>query len=396
MVPPEKLTAKQVIKPEYCRVCSHTLAGNDPDPYRHQVVDIPKIMPTVHEYELHTLACSQCGIRTRGLVPDGVPAGQFGPRLQAMVAVASGSYRMSKRTIEEMLADFFGTKISLGSIVNLEQATSAALAGPVEEVAEEVKKAPVVHADETGWPYRGKRAWLWVVASAQLACFLVSHSRSTKVAKQMLGYAFAGFLVSDRWCAYEWVDAHRRQICWAHLIRQFVGFQAFGGRSKRLGRALELRAEKMFSLWHRARDGTMSRARFQLLMKPIERAVVAHLRACSRLPVAKVAGRAREILAFEPALWTFVVTPGIEPTNNYAERLIRHAVLWRKSCFGSDSEGGFRFVSRILTTVATLRLQKRNVLDYVEYACRAALLGMPPASLLPQAIQTENILAEAA
>jgi transposase len=396
LVLPEKVTATEVVKPEYCRACSHPLKGDDASPYRHQVFEIPKIAPTVHEYQLHTLGCTWCGLRTRALVPNGVPTGQFGPRLQAMATVASGAYRMSKRTIEEMFADFFGVKLSLGSIANLEQATSEALAAPVDEVAQEVKKAPVVHADETGWYQRSKRAWLWVVASAQLACFLVSHSRGAKVAKQMLGEAFVGFLVSDRWAAYAWVDVHRRQLCWAHLIRQFIGFQDFGGKAKRLGRALELRAEEMFGLWHRVRDGTLSRRRFGLLMKPIERAVVAHLRACARLPVAKVTGRAREMLDLEPAMWTFVAHEGIEPTNNYAERLVRHGVLWRKSSFGTDSEAGSRFVERILTTVATLRLQKRNVLDYVEHACRAALWNQRPASLLPAARSDGAILAHAA
>lgn len=396
LVPPEEVTGTQVIKPEYCRACSHVLKGEDPDPFRHQVFEIPKITPTVHEYQLHTLGCSWCGVRTRAQVPDGVPTGQFGPRLQAMASVATGAYRMSKRTAEEMLNDFFGVEISLGSIANLEQATSAALAAPVAEVAEAVKQAPVVHADETGWYQRGERAWLWLVATAQLACFLVSHSRGAKVAKQMLGEAFAGFLVSDRWVGYAWLAVKQRQLCWAHLIRQFVGFQDFDGKAKKLGRALELRAEKMFGLWHSVRDGTLSRSRFRLLMKPIERAVVAHLRACTRLPVAKVAGRAREILELEPALWTFVAHAGIEPTNNHAERLVRHGVLWRKSSFGTDSEAGSRFVERILTTVGTLRLQKRNVLDYVEHACRAALLGRPPGSLLPVPASCQESIAMAA
>jgi transposase len=105
LVPPEKVTATQAVKPEYCRGCSHALGGDDPDPYRHQVFEIPKVTPTVHEYQLHTLNCPWCGIRTQALVPDGVPVGQFGPRLQAMAAMASGAYRMSKRTVEEMLAD---------------------------------------------------------------------------------------------------------------------------------------------------------------------------------------------------------------------------------------------------------------------------------------------------
>jgi transposase len=383
LVPLVNVTAVSEVKPDYCRACSRELEGTDPEPYRHQVIEIPRVMPTVHEYRLHSLQCRGCATRTRALVPDGVPTGQFGPRLQAMVAVASGSYRMSKRRIEEMLSDFFGVDLSLGTIANLEQATSVALREPVEEVAREVRCALVVHADETGWYQRGKRAWLWVAATTQLACFLVSQSRGAQVAKQLLGEAFAGFLISDRWSAYTWVETRRRQLCWAHLLRQFVGFQDYGRRAARLGRALELRTTMMFRLWHQVRDGTMSRARFRLQMRPTERAVLAHLRACARLPIPKVAGRAREILALEQALWTFVTQPGIEPTNNHAERLVRHAVLWRKSSFGTDSDAGSRFVERILTTVSTLRLQKRNVLDYVEHACMAALLGQRPASLLP-------------
>jgi transposase len=396
LVPLDKVTAVLDLKPEYCRACSRELTGADPEPYRHQVIDIPKITPTVHEYRLHSLQCAGCATATQAVVPDGVPTGMFGPRLQAVVAVASGSYRMSKRTIEEMLQDFFGVEISLGSIAKLEQSTSEALAMPVQEVAEQIKKAPVVHADETGWYQRSKRAWLWVVASAQLACFLVSHSRGAQVAKQLLGESFAGFLISDRWSAYAWVDVKRRQLCWAHLFRQFVGFQDYGDKAAKFGMALAALAEDMFALWHQVRDGTLSRSSFQSQMKPIERVIVAYLRACAGLSVAKVAGRAREILALEDALWTFVRYEGIEPTNNHAERLVRHGVLWRKSSFGTDSEAGSRFVERILTTVATLRLQKRNVLDYVEHACRSVLLGRRPASLLPCATSDDAILAEAA
>lgn len=371
-----------MVKPDSCLGCCRPLHGDDPAPYRHQIIDIAKVTPTVHEYQIHTLPCP-CGHWTRAQLPDGVPDGQFGPRLQAMVAVATGAYRMSKRTVEEMLSDWFGVKLSVGSIANLEQATSCVLAQPVQQVHKALQSERVAHADETGWYQRSKRAWLWVFASAQLAFFLIDKSRGAQGAKALLG-TFRGILISDRWSAYGWVDEQRRQLCWAHLIRQFVGFQDYGGKARRWGRQLERRAKEMFGLWYRVRDGTLSRAAFQLGMKPIERAVVDLLRACTGLPTPKVAGRAREILRLEPALWTFVRQAGIEPTNNHAERLVRHGVLWRKSSHGTDSEAGSRFVERILTTVSTLRLQRRNVLDYLTDACQAALLRQPPPSLLPQ------------
>jgi transposase len=382
LVPPERLTGIEVVKPESCLACCRPLSGDDPEPYRHQVFDLPKVTPTVHEYQLHTLPCA-CGHFTRAQLPDGVPDGQFGPRLQAMVAVATGAYRMSKRTVQEMLSDWFGVELSLGSIANLEQATSAVLQEPVAQVQQALQKEAVGHADETGWYQRAQRAWLWVFATAQLAFFLIDKSRGAQVAKALLG-TFCGVLISDRWSAYNWVDVTRRQLCWAHLCRQFVGFQDYGGKARRYGRQLEAQAKEMFRLWYRVRDGTLCRAAFQLQMQPIEHAVVELLRACTRLPIKKVAGRAREILVLEPALWTFVRQPGIEPTNNHAERLVRHGVLWRRSSHGTDSEAGSRFVERILTTVSTLRLQRRNVVDYLSEACQAALLRQPLPSLLPQ------------
>jgi transposase len=383
LVPPERVTRTIVVKPEGCRRCGDALEGDDPDPYRHQVTDVPKVVATVEEYQVHTLGCPKCGISTRATLPPGVPGGQFGPRLQAMVSVCSGAYRMSKRGIEELIEDFFDVPIALGSVANLEQATSDAVAAPVEEIARAIREQPVVHADETGWFERSKRAWLWAAVSSYMALFLIRLSRGTKVAKELLGAAFAGILVSDRWSAYGWVDSARRQLCWAHLLRQFRGFQDHGPESRALGQALELLTETMFHSWHHVRDGTRTRAAFQEFIERLREHVVAHLQRGAASPVQAVAGRCREILALEPALWTFAYVEGVEPTNNAAEHRIRHGVMWRKTSFGTDSPSGSRFVERILTVVTTLRMQGRNVLDYVTASCEAALHGEAPPSLLP-------------
>jgi transposase len=383
LVPPEQVTRTEVIKPDTCRRCGGALQGDDPSPYRHQVIDVPKVAATVEEYQLHALDCPRCCISTRATLPPGVPFGNFGPRLQAMVAVCSGAYRMSKRGIEELVEDFFGVPISLGSVANLEQATSRAVQVPVEEVAGAIRQEPIVHADETGWFEGSKRAWLWVAITAHLALFLIRSSRGAKVAKELLGAAFGGILISDRWSAYAWVDVTRRQLCWAHLLRQFRGFQDYGPEASTIGRPLELLTETMFHAWHRVRDGTMPRSAFKSFMRPLRQYVVMHLRAGVSCPVQRVAGRCREILTLEAALWTFVDVEGVEPTNNAAEHGVRHPVIWRKTSFGTDSSCGSRFVERILTVVTTLRLQGRNVLDYVTDACEAALHGRPPPSLLP-------------
>ena len=127
----------------------------------------------------------------------------------------------------------------------------------------------------------------------------------------------------------------------------------------------------------------MTRADFKKLMTPLRQYVVLHLNAGRSCPTQSVAGRCREILTLEPALWTFVDVEGVEPTNNAAEHGVRHPVIWRKTSFGTDSPCGSRFVERILTVVTTLRLQGRNVLDYVTDACEAAIHRRPPPSLLP-------------
>jgi len=383
LLPPEQVDKTQTCKPKACRRCGKALTGNDPNPHRHQVIEIPKVKATVEEFQLHALECETCGITTRATLPPGVPTSPFGPRLQALVAVLSGAYRLSKRAIDELVEDAFGVPLALGSVCSLEQATSEVLAAPVEEIAQAMAQEPIVHMDETGWFEQSKRAWLWIVVSARMALFAIRHSRGAKVAKELLGKAFSGILISDRWSAYEWVDVQRRQLCWAHLLRQFIGFQSYAAEATAIGRSLELLTEAMFHLWHRVRDGTVTRKDFQKRMEQLRTHVIARLCEGMECSSRAVAGRCREILQLEPALWTFVYVEGVEPTNNVGERRIRHGVMWRKTSFGTDSPNGSRFVERILTVVTTLRIQKRNVLDYLTEACEAALHGRPAPSLLP-------------
>lgn len=382
-----------MLKPDYCRVCSHELAGNDPEPYRHQVFDLPKIKPIVDEYQLHCLECPRCGTRTEAQLPDGIPTSQFGPRLQAMLAVSSGDYRMSKRIIVAMFNDFFGIDLSLGTICNLEHATSEALAQPFAEVAAYIQNEPNVSADETSWREAKQKAWLWIAVSMTVAVFLIRTSRGAQVAKELLGEKFAGILTSDRWTAYNWVDSACRQICWAHLARHWEGFIALGGEAKQLGEALQVQTELLFHFWHRVRDGTLKRSRFRRYMAPIRMEVGRLLRQGELCSMTKVAGRCKEILKLEVAMWTFVRVEGIEPTNNAGERGIRHSVVWRKISYGTDSPKGSRFVERILTAVGTLRLQHRNVLDYMTAVCEAFVHGKPAPSLLPEATCSARQLA---
>jgi len=299
-----------------------------------------------------------------------------------MMAVCAGSYHMSKRMIEELVSDFFGVDVSLGSISNLEQDTSEAIADPVKEALAHIQQQPVVHADETGWTEAKKKAWLWAAIAGNVAVFLIRRSRGTDVAKELLGHLFSGILNSDRWGAYNWIRTRCRQLCWAHLIRHFKMFEDHGSKAKALGLALQAQCDLMFGYWYRVRDGTLLRSSFREYMRPVRRKIIRLLRRGLNFSSPKVVTKCREILKLEAALFTFVRVTGVEPTNNTAERGVRPAVLWRKGSFGTDSEKGSRFVERILTVVTTLRMQKRNVLDFLTDACQAQLNGDRAPSLL--------------
>jgi len=372
------------VKPASCRHCGAELEGEDSQPHRHQVTEIPPIKPIVTEYQLHTLSCDECGGKTRAKLPVGVPRRAFGVRLQSIVSMGSGVYRMSRRQVEEMMSDFFKVDLSLGTVKNLEEDTSAALSEPVEEAKGYVKKQKQANIDETSWKQGAEKGWLWVMVTQWVVVFVIRLSRGSKVAKELLGEDCQGIVNTDRYSAYNWLPVKLRQLCWAHLIRQFQAFVDYGGSSAAIGAALLTETELMFAWWYKLRKGEISRAEFQEIMKPIRVEIVRLLKKGAAGAHQKTAGSCAHILKFKPALWTFIEKEGIEPTNNEAEREIRSGVIWRKTSFGSQSEAGSIFVERMLTVSATLKRQNRNVLDYLTEACTARLYNRPAPSLLPQ------------
>jgi transposase len=383
LVPPEQVKESHDIKPETCRKCGCALEGADSQPYRHQVTEIPPVVAEVIEYRLHSLCCPECGTSTGAELPEGVPQGAFGPRLQAMTSVLTGRYRLSKRDTVAIMDDFFQVDLSPGAVCTLEQRTSAAISEPVADARQYVQEQAVVHMDETGWREANQKAWLWVAATSLVTVFLIRRSRGGKVAQEMLGATFGGILNSDRWSAYNWVLTALRQLCWSHLLRDFQAFVDRGGESQRIGEAILAQSDQMFDWWHRIRDGTLTRAAFQENMRPIQQQIGALLRQGTTCDHKKTAGTCRDILKREAALWTFVRLEGVEPTNNLGERQVRHGVIWRKICFGTQSEAGSRFAERIMTVVATLKQQDRNILNYLTEACEAANWGRPAPSLRP-------------
>ena len=393
LVPVEEVDEVVILKPAQCTYCQAPLSGDDPKPWRHQVIEIPPIKPVVTEYQWHQLVCSVCGAVTRAPWPAGVPSGTYGPRVQATVSLYTGAYRLSKRTTQQVMDEVFGVPMSVGTISQLERATTAAVAAPVEEAHRYVHEQEVAHLDETSWRQGGKRAWLWVAVTSWVTVFVVRMSRGGHVARELLGETFSGILVTDRYSGYNWYPVRWRQLCWAHWLRDFEAMRGRGGRSEELGDALLAQAHKMFVWWHRVREGTLKRSSFRSSMSPLRQEVERLLEAGSRCGVPTTEGTCRDILKRREALWTFVQVAGVEPTNNAAERSIRPGVLWRKGSFGTQSAEGSRFVERMLTVVATLKQQQRNVLEYLTAACEAALRSEAAPSLLPASDQESQAAA---
>jgi transposase len=383
LVPVEEVDEVVAIKPDQCSGCHAPLLGDDPAPFRHQVIEIPPLQPVITEYQWHQLVCPACGKTTRAPWPAGIPSGTYGPCVHATVALCTGAYRLSKRTTQQVMDDLFGVPMSVGTISQSEQATTAVLAAPVEEARAAFEAQAVAHVDETSWRQGGKRAWLWVAVTSMVTVFLIRMSRGGQVARELLGEHFSGILVTDRYSAYNWYPVRWRQLCWAHLLRDFEAMRGRGGASEALGEALLAQGHQMFTWWHRVRDGTLQRSTFRSYMTPLRREVEQLLEAGSQCGVSATAGTCREILKRREALWTFVQVTGVEPTNNAAERAIRPGVQRRKVSFGTQSEAGSRFVESMMTVGATLKQQQRNVLDYLTAAHAAVLRGEAAPSLLP-------------
>ncbi|MBM5817428.1 MAG: IS66 family transposase, partial [Cyanobacteria bacterium K_Offshore_surface_m2_239] len=367
---------------------------------RHQVIDIPKIKPFVIEHQLHRLICSHCHTSTRAELPAGVESGGFGPQLSALVGLLGGVYHLSHRKVQRLLDQFLGVELSTGAINAIRCRVSESLATLVEEAAAAIRKETVAHMDETGGPIGNadgnnperKRGWLWVLVTPALAVFHLALSRSAEVARDVLGGAFEGILVTDRYGAYNWLPLNRRQICWAHIKRDFTAIAERTGVNKEMGRRLLELERQMFEQWHHWREGKISRQDLKICMQPIRQAIAKTLQEVSDLgfskrektPWASTVRTCRKILKVEPALWTFLDHPDVEPTNNAAERALRPAVIHRKLSYGVQSQRGALCQGRLLTVTTTLKQQGRDAMAFLVEAWEAHKNGLPAPSLLPQ------------
>jgi transposase len=381
LIPVEQCAAVRDHRPRKCRDCGGKLSGSDPTPLRHQVWELPEIQPLVTEHRRHRLLCSDCGTINCGELPADVPRGQAGPRLIAFTALLMGCFRQSKRKTALFLANILNTPCSPGWVVKLQNQATVALRPGYDELVSQLPEQGQLNIDESPHKQGPLKTWLWAFVAANFTVFALRLSRKAEELSAHIGEEFLGVVNCDR--AKMYIGLEKVQWCWAHLKRDFQSLIDSGdGQAKRLGHDLMRELDTMFVLWHRVRDGTLSRRGFRCQMSPIRGAVEALLLRGLFSGNSRLIGMCEELYRGRANLWTFVAVEGVEPTNNDAERALRHAVIWRKLSFGTQSVAGSRFVETMLTVIETCRQQKTNAFAYISQTIQARMAGQKPAPLI--------------
>ena len=373
------------ILPAACKRCHGPLLGFDPHPQIHQVVDLNDHGRWVRDYALHKLLCTACGARTRATLPTGVGWSPFGPRLRAWMAALPPRFRLGRREVVALVFETFGITVSLGACSEHEAKASEAVVPAVAEAKAHLEQSAVAHADETPHRQQGHKGWLWLACNSVVAVFLLAATRSRPEFVRLVG-RFAGVLVTDRYSAYvHWPEA-RHQVCWAHVLRFFLWLaESYRASVAALGKALLETSRAMLHAWNQVQRGEIARADFDAQLPAWKQTILTLLLRGVGENIEKVWRGCDGLIADFTMLWTFTEQPGVEPTNNRAERRIRAGVRWRKNSLGTQSERGSRFVERLLTVSETLRMQGRGVVAWLTevLAAKQGVPGMAYPSLLP-------------
>jgi transposase len=364
--------------PSECDGCGALVAEADRvadgDPVAHQVSDITVVVKVCEHRRMRT-RCS-CGHRTLAPLPAGVPEGAFGASVAAAAATLTAA-RVSRRETSRLLEDLCGIRVGVASVEMLVKQASAALEEPYVRILEHLDQAAVRCADETSWRQAGDSRWLSVAAAVDAALFQIATRRDRDATRALLGDDPGGVIVSDRYAVYLYIDASKRQLCLAHVLRDFVALGERAGVPGRLGRKLERCLAEAFKILNQAGRDPADLPALAIDLAPSREQLRELLKQGARGRDAQTARFCTGLLDRYDALWTFTRIPGVPATNNTAERALRHGVLWRKTSYGTQTEHGNRAVERLLTIRETCRLQRRRLHTYLAEAITAHQHGQP-------------------
>ena len=344
-------TKTVALKPEVCDCgnCSLDPHHRMVPYYTHQEIELPEIKMDITHYVLYQSQCDKCGKILKAPLPKEHSTG-YGPRLSALIAEMSGVHGASRDTVKGFCNSVLGIPICVGAIQAVIDRASEAIAPIYDAFGKEARSCPINHVDETSWFTHFKLRWLWVMANAAVAYFMVHTNRSKKAFLNLIG-DWQGILISDNYKVYsKWVNL--RQTCLAHYTRRAKAL------SQRKDETLQNFGNRVLTeillLCQWAKDPpTIGQwrafyARFIHLVFSNEQ----------RRDDAGVL--ARTLIKEMDSLWVFLEENGVEPTNNRAERALRFGVMWRKRSKGTQSEKGDRWVERILSLKQTCRIRGKS------------------------------------
>jgi hypothetical protein len=292
-----------------------------------------------------------------------------GPMLATFIAALSLRFRMSRGKIREFLRDWLGLELGVATIERCIHEFGLASEPIVEQLVQDVRAADIVHIDETPWYQGGDLRWMWVATTAMTTVFRIGSRRKEELTA-LIGEVFLGWLVTDGYVAYR--DHPRRQRCLAHLIRKGLALaEGYYDAGSGFGRDL---VRDLRRLIERVHDGEGGEA-------PAVKRLMARIQwNCqkNRHEVeTKVRELAGEILNDWDAVVAFVHDPRLPPTNNDAERALRHAVIARRISFGTRTDEGSRFYAAGLSVIATCRQRGVETWAYARDLIAAARANLP-------------------
>ncbi|MBA3817095.1 MAG: IS66 family transposase [Parachlamydiaceae bacterium] len=370
-----------------CALPSHCACGgnlySEGQFLRHQVYELPVLKLTTSEYQLQKGSCASCGCKHMAPLPEGISWGITGPRLISFMSDLVGKYGLSRRDQRHFLEEHFHFHISLGTVFNKQKLVNAAMKAPVLDLLALVKEDVSVNADEAGHNRDGKRHWLWGFISHRAAHFSVHPSRGKKVLRSLMG-DFKHILISDRYAAYGYFDSSQRQLCWAHLKRDFTKLSEKDDKIiARIGSSLLDNESSLFKIWHAFKHEELSRDELVRQSKPVRQRIGELLeQGCYTDPSLRAVRFCKNVLKHINALWTFIEIDGVEPTNNHAERSLRPSVIWRKKYYCTRSDYGTEYVASSASINVTCRLQGKSSFTFLCELMENYFVGKQTSALL--------------
>jgi transposase len=382
--PPEQITLFQEHTLDVCPDCGGPLRRNAQCARVVQQVDIVTPPLTIEQHTSPEYWCDHCDRPYKAPMPTHIDKGGLvGLELTALIAFLKGGCHASFSTIRTFLRDVVGVTISRGELSKILGKVSAALEKPYEELLRLLPNADVLNVDETGHKNNGERWWTWCFRAELYTVYHIDAYRSADVLMDILGKEFQGILGCDYFSAYRRYMREggvRLQFCLAHLIRDVKFLTTLpDARDRRYGEDLRAALKDLFAVFHQ-REQLSARAFQARLQGARDRVVQVGLSGPATRHGQNMTQRFRDHGA---AYFTFVTTPGVEPTNNVAEQAIRFVVIDRHITQGTRSEGGRRFSERMWTVIATCVQQGKSVYVFLREAVGSWLEGEPAPSLLP-------------